>query len=216
MPQVAKQTSHSLPAEDVAHLEDYRKEYLEGVRQLTIRAQTTDHTGTLPLYAYQKPVAEPKLVDFKALFGEPNALEKVMLYAKGTILIFVERGVTKCGVVQEHCYEGDQEVCLTVYEPNEQNMLMLDPSVRKDVDIDRLRYGLDGHMKADKDHLILSEEQYHEIYGCNPLDNENKNDAEDDEIEPVGSASNLKTQTVGEKRGRTRKTKIPRHFDDFI
>jgi hypothetical protein len=49
MPKVPKVASHSIPAKDLAQLEDYRKAYLEGVRQLSIRAQTTkDSTGTLP------------------------------------------------------------------------------------------------------------------------------------------------------------------------
>ena len=181
----------------MAQLKDYRKAYL-GVHQLTIRAQTTkDNTGTLPLYAYQKAVAEPKLVDFKALFGEPNALEKNIFYEKGTVMIFVEKGVAKCGIVQEHCYEGDQQISMAIYEPNEQNMLMLNPSVRKNVDIDRLQYGLDGHVKTDEDCLILSEEQYHDIYGCNPHDNDNENEkanAEDEEIELINSAPNRRTQ----------------------
>jgi hypothetical protein len=54
-----------------------------------------------------------------------TALRKNKQYEKDAILIFVESGVPKCGIIEEHWYEGDQEICLTVYEPNEQNMLKM-------------------------------------------------------------------------------------------
>ena len=50
MPVIPKQQSQALDPQDIALLDDYRKAYLEGVCQLTIRGQTTkDHMGTLPL-----------------------------------------------------------------------------------------------------------------------------------------------------------------------
>ncbi len=51
-------------------MEDYRKAYLEGVRQQNIRSQTTkDKVSTLPLNAYIEPPPEPRNIDFVTMFG---------------------------------------------------------------------------------------------------------------------------------------------------
>ena len=76
---------------------------------------------------------------------------------------------------------------------------MLNQSVRKHADIDHLQYWLDGHVKTDGDCLILFEEHYHEIYGCNPHNNDNENEKtnqEDDENELTNLVPNFITQTV--------------------
>ena len=213
LPKIPKQQSHVLPAPDIALLEDYRKAYLEGVRQVT---QTTkDNTGTKPLYAYQKPAPEPIVVDFQAIFDETYTPEKTVQYEKGTVVIFMDRGVMKCGILQDHCYEEDEEICLMVYKPNEQNMLTLDPQIRKNVDSDHLQYKLDVYNKTEEDSLILSEEQYNEIYGCKPhLDIENEVETEDVEMQitDYASNSNFKTQTILSKTREDQNDQNPRAF----
>ncbi|CAH1790979.1 unnamed protein product, partial [Owenia fusiformis] len=59
MPQIPKQEHNPLDPGEVQLLQDYRKSYLQGVRQLAIRSQTTkDKVGTLPLYAYSTPTVK--------------------------------------------------------------------------------------------------------------------------------------------------------------
>ena len=49
--------------------------------------------GTLPIYAYEKQSADPKIIDFSALFAGENDVVREVLFKKGEVVI-VEHGVS--------------------------------------------------------------------------------------------------------------------------
>ena len=62
---------------------DYRMTYLEGVRQQSIRGQTTkDKAGTLPLYVYEKRDLRPSPLNFNDCIASGDGVDKVGVEVK--------------------------------------------------------------------------------------------------------------------------------------
>ncbi|CAC5382887.1 unnamed protein product [Mytilus coruscus] len=72
-------------------LDDYRKKYLQSVKQLSIREQNTKFkAGTFPLYAYQKETQSVDTIDFEILLineKETGEQASLIMFPTGTLLL---------------------------------------------------------------------------------------------------------------------------------
>ena len=96
MPSIPKPNHVTLPAQDIAKLNDYKKKWLEAVRVLTVRSDTTKHKfQTLPIGLYESEPPQNVDFNFLAFFRgrEDSNLqatrEKVIFY-KGSVFVRTE------------------------------------------------------------------------------------------------------------------------------
>ncbi|CAC5412707.1 unnamed protein product [Mytilus coruscus] len=92
-------------------LDNYRKKYLQRVKQLSIRQQNTKFkAGTLPFYAYQKETQSVDTIDFEKLLideKETGQQASLIMFPTGTLLLlFVEINVKSNQIsISELLYE---------------------------------------------------------------------------------------------------------------
>ena len=213
VPPITKMCGNEICDEDLKLLNDYRKSYLEGVRQLNIRSQMTkDRVGTLPLYAYSTPPPAPKEVDFLTLISQQSTFSPsplVILFPKGIVIKFHQTQYTSVAVVDKDYHEQDDKLVARVYKANETDPLTLYPgeiiSLSKEVRLEPIE-GLHVSNRLTNSCISLSEKNYEDIFSaqCD----------EADDIEPIDHVS-VPPVVVGEKRGCRRQSRLPTHLQDF-
>ncbi len=88
IPSLSPQPLVQIEKSEYVLLQQYRRSFLTGLRQLSIHQQTTaDKCGTLPLYAYTKAPTEPKPIDITNFLKAGGSVE-VDLPAREDTYIF--------------------------------------------------------------------------------------------------------------------------------
>ena len=183
IPKFPKPACKILSPEDKHLLDDYKKCYLEGVRQRNIRAQTTkDSVGTLPLYVYQKKHPRAEVVDFAEIFSVQLEVDRNVLYKAGDFILYTENDVPKIGCIRVDYYEGDRQdkIAITTFEKEEDNALALHPVLLIDIHQDRIKHKLD--MTSNDNVLYITEEQYEVIFCPNHADVDDDVEEEEEEV----------------------------------
>ncbi|CAC5402287.1 unnamed protein product [Mytilus coruscus] len=168
-------------------LGDYRKKYLQSVKQLSIRQQNTKFkAGTLPLYAYQKETQSVDTIDFeKLLIDEKETGEQasLIMFPTGTLLLL---SVEVWNLINN---KKERRIC---------DLIICKTTIETPVGSD------DVNVKSNQ--ISIFELIYEELIG-KPQDKNNSGDEQDEEINAVMGI----TQYSGTRRRRT-----PSYLKDYF
>ena len=113
--------------------------------------------------------------------------------------------MTKCAVVVQDFYEGDNDFVIMLLEPNEQDLLKLHQTQETKIGVQQLQYKL--NLTQENETLVLTEDLYEEIYGTS-IEQDKEADIMEEEV--------FKVQTVGHNRGQKRQTRVPSYLCDYV
>ncbi|CAC5384705.1 unnamed protein product [Mytilus coruscus] len=207
-------------------LDDYRKKYLQSVKQLSIRQQNTKFkAGTLPLYAYQKETQSvDDTIDFeKLLIDEKETGEQAFLimFPTGTLLLL---SVEVWNLIND---KKERRVCdfiickTTIETPVGSDDVLGDmfvnspgnPFICKTINcitisIDHVvkELNLNSQINVKSNQISISELLYEELIG-RP---QNKNSSGDEQDEDINAVMGI-TQS-----SRTRQRRTPSFLKDYF
>ena len=203
MPTMPSPTKVYISRDNLLQMEDYRKAYLEGVRQQNIRGQTTkDKVSTLPLYAYIEPPPEPLCFDFKTMLDIqatdiPPA--PTTRWPKGSVFSLTDKRI---GVVVNDFTTADKLVTFSMYHNDNQDPLSMVKTGIEHLPEEVVCQNLDLTIISGTDVFLLNEYQYEGIFGVTTIDREadEDTDGDDDIIPETNNVSEYTTTSRGRKR----------------
>ncbi len=120
IPKIDKTPAKTITDEEKNLIEDWRKSFVQSVRQITIRQQTTkSNSGTLPIFAYGTKQSNLSDLDFIDVFGggisEDVNQAMPILYSKHMVCILKDSD-TSIVVLKEDIVQGQGTVNVSVYK----------------------------------------------------------------------------------------------------
>ena len=127
-PTIKKGESPPITKENEALLRDYRCAYLQSVKQMTIRNQTTkDKSNILPLYAYESETPKPTILNIKDLLfsdNEKRQQKKSKVIIERGALFYLTGESMLIGIVIKDVLESEDLVKLKVCVHDDNNILI--------------------------------------------------------------------------------------------
>ena len=232
-PTIKKGESPPITKEDEALLRDYRCAYLQSVKQMTIRNQTTkDKSNTLPLYAYKSEAPKPTILNVKDLLFSDNEKrqqkESKVMIERGALFYLTGESML-IGIVIKDVLESEDLVKLKVFVHDHNNILIFkfyEERIVKTNDLsNRLELSEDD---LDSKEFQLTEKEYEQISSleclgdvddCNPEENDTETEAgrNIDSYLTDSSQDLIFEEIFSERLMRSSRTsKAPKHLNDFV
>ena len=230
---IKKGESPPITKEDAALLCDYRCAYLQSVKQMTIRNQTTkDKSNTLPLYAYESEAPKLTILNVKALLFSDNEKrqrkESKVMIERGAPFYFTRESML-IGIVIKDVLESEDLVKLKVFEHNHNNILIFkfyEERIIKREDLSNRLELSEGDL--DSEEFQLTEKEYEQISSlecsgdvddCYPEENDTETEAERniDSYLTDSSQDQIFEEIFNERLMRSSRTsRAPKHLNDFV
>lgn len=227
LPAIPKPAHVSLPTNDIAKMNDYRKKWLEAVRVATVRSETTKHRfSTLPIGLYEVQPPENDDVDFNSLLmGNSSTTEeqRKIIFYQGTVFYKPTEERETLAINVGDVYEGNTTVCADLYVQCKENIMQFCWE-RAEPALDLSCYSATGipiqsvERLAEEGEIVVTEDQYENLQAIRldndveSYDGDSDSDSESEEIQEQISRCNMITQ---DNRSR-RNVKAPARYNDFF
>ena len=232
-PTIKKGESPPITKENEALLPDYRCAYLQSVKQMTIRNQTTkDKSNILPLYAYESETPKPTILNIKDLLfsdNEKRQQKKSKVMIERGALFYLTGESMLIGIVIKDVLESEDLVKLKVCVHDDNNVLIFkfyEERIVKTKDLSNRLELSEGDL--DSEEFQLTEKEYEQISSleclgdvddCNPEENDTETEAgrNIDGYLTDSSQDLIFEEIFNERLMRSSRTsKAPKHLNDFV
>ena len=216
LPQIEKTAEKKITCEEKELMDDWRKSFVQSVRQITIRQQNTkSKCGTLPLYVYgadNVPVSDINFMDlFKgSVTSEPldvaPGTDLPLIFLKDSICVLTVGEDIKLALLEEDIIQGQEMVKVQIFEL-ESNPMIASFSCAKKIECSALGQSLSIEVSGNQ--ITLTERVYEDLIKERYL--QDRDDDDDDDVELAFSST---LRISGTDRGVKRVVKRPGRYND--